>query len=307
MLTTPLDIDENRVSAAIPFSLTKYFRDHEGIVHTFSLNHEPGHPDARHCFHDECYRLKLLPTTAEFFAATDYAFPPLTRLAPERFSHNQQMLAVKLKLGVLNQLPLEICRKIAGYLVRQYVVAKAQELVSGVRTPDSLVRLSHDVYAQHVIIEGISYVQSLSNTPPPHSRNKVRVFRAQEGHVVQRIYIRYDHIGIRGVSFFLPEGDSSLPLESDGVWWTELFCEGGIPQVTVKTDVSLSSSTLLDLRSFILGLQSQRTSRPCGFCAKVQIWSQTSWVLPSTRSWLADPQGNPQDTCSLRRPCSRVR
>ncbi|KAL8282738.1 hypothetical protein RB597_010128 [Gaeumannomyces tritici] len=200
------------------------------------------------CFHDECYGFRPLPITSKFLDATEHRFGPPLRERSRRRGYIQHTFANKLKLGPLKQLPMETCDMVAGYLVRECAIVTSQELALSDNSIDSLVELSRDIYARYVSIEGIPYIQALYNASPseasPSESEGLRVFKARRGCVVRSIYVKYDHLGIRGVHFDLPR-DGPLYSSACGVWWTELSRRNGILCFTAKTD-GLKIRDLLD-------------------------------------------------------------
>lgn len=243
-----LDTGEDHISAAFPFVRYDTFEDEEEDISIHMCCDTPCMKgDSRvHGFHYDCYGFRLFPLTSRFLAATEYQFSPPVGEGVRRWRRIQHKLAVKLKLGFLRGLPEEICRMVAGSLVPECAVVNFQELTSTVAASEPPVRhhqkihLSHDVYAQYIDIEGVRYIRALSNVPlSTKVQGRVRVFKAQRGRVVQKIYIRYDHLGIRGVWFTLPNNDLLRSLDTRGVWWTELSRKDNILQITTNSDVSL--------------------------------------------------------------------
>jgi len=147
-------------------------------------------------------------------------------------------LADRLGSGFLDRLPQETCNLVAGHLVRECAAVTSQELALHASSTDSLVELSSDIFARYVGIEGVLYVQSLYNAPSLGGEGGIRIFQARQGRAVRSVYVRYDHLGVRGVYFDLPRGEL-LRSRTRGVWWTEVSRETGILRVTAKTDVRL--------------------------------------------------------------------
>lgn len=132
---------------------------------------------------------------------------------------------------------------VAGSLVRECAVINLQELALAASDspacPSHKADLSHDVYAQYIYVEGVRYIQALSNVSSSKIRRRKRVFNAQHRLVVQNIYVRYDHLGIRDIWFTLPKTLLLRSLGAGRTWWTELSRKDGIRQVTASTDVRL--------------------------------------------------------------------
>ncbi|KAK1772530.1 hypothetical protein QBC33DRAFT_13986 [Phialemonium atrogriseum] len=198
-------IEDDHVSASFSFRRHDRFEDDEEAI-TFHMCCESAciKGECRvHCFHDACYRFKLFLITSKYLAATEYSFSLPVRDGLKRRGRIQRTFAKKLKLAFLNQLPQEICHMVAGYLVRECAIVTSQELALDVSAFNSLVDLSHDVYAQYVRIEGVLYLRSLHNKSFSEGKGEnVRVFKACSRRPIRNIYIRYDYIGVGHIVLF---------------------------------------------------------------------------------------------------------
>lgn len=136
-------------------------------------------------------------------------------------------------------MPFELCEMVAEYLTREFAAIAYEALARDARPENATVDLARDVYATYVNIDSVSYLQALHNSPHEGDAGE-RIHDARQGHVVRKIYIAYDYLGIRSVHFSLPNSDF-LPSShggSRGVWWTELARSGGLVEVTTQYDVS---------------------------------------------------------------------
>lgn len=194
------------------------------------------------CFHRDCYSVKLLPISSNFLAATDYVFSPPIRFELERQERIKRTLARNLGLGSLRQLPQDVCYMIAGYLYRQLAAIACQDVARHLYPSNSTFDLTHDVYATYVSIEGISYLQSLQNSPLGNDTKGRRILDARQGHIIRTIYVAYDHVGIRNIYFELPKRDDlcNSSLDCCGVWWKQLARNIGLVRIVTQSDVSLS-------------------------------------------------------------------
>lgn len=177
----------------------------------------------------------------------------------------QNALAKNLKLDYLKALPGDICWMVAGSLIRECAVVSLQEATTAVDGPQSSplqtrhkVKLSQDIYARYFHVEGVRYVQALSNQLFPQAKGQVRVFKAQKGRTIPNIYVRYDHLGIRGIWFTLPSDALLRSLDASEAWWTELGNHDGILKVTAYTDVSTLNRKLESHASTCQGLKLRR-------------------------------------------------
>ncbi|SPO01888.1 uncharacterized protein DNG_04561 [Cephalotrichum gorgonifer] len=165
-------------------------------------------------FHVDCYNTRVRPVTWAFLNATEYGHVPPFGGEGRRRRRIQDLLTARLESSFLKELPAEICHLVAGFFVQQCAAITLQELVADDTSypPPDLhqadVDLARDVYARYIHVEGVQYVRSLSNEPPSEAQESVvRVFKARPGRVVRTVYVRYDHIGVRGVWFTLPKED----------------------------------------------------------------------------------------------------
>lgn len=194
------------------------------------------------CFHRDCYSVKLLPISSNFLTATDYVFSPPIRFELERQQRIKRTLARKLGFGFLHQFPQELCYMVAGYLYRQWAAIACQDVARHLCPSNSTIHLTQSVYATYVTIEGISYLQSLQNSPPGNDAKGHRILDAPKGHTIRTIYVAYDHVGIRNICFELPKRDDPCisTLDCCGVWWKQLTRDSGLVRIVTQSDVSLS-------------------------------------------------------------------
>ncbi|SPO00879.1 uncharacterized protein DNG_03627 [Cephalotrichum gorgonifer] len=198
----------------------------------------PVRNSAASCIHESCYFSRPTPLSPSFIPATHYDFTPPPSYDTRRRRRIQRILARRLGLGLMSHMPEELCLMVAEHLLRECAVVTCQELTSYSHGPESSVDLSLDVYVTYVKFEGIPYLQTLSNTPPSADGGKAGlVFEPGDGQVVRKIYIGYDHLGVRSIQFATSDDElpPSPPL-TDGVWWGELAGEHGIRHLSAKTD-----------------------------------------------------------------------
>ncbi|KAI0490551.1 hypothetical protein F4859DRAFT_520317 [Xylaria cf. heliscus] len=202
-------LEDGRAPISFPFHGDSRFIEEERGIELHMLcrrNCRRRYPRV-HCFHDKCYSFNIWPISSMFLAATEYYFSPSISYERQRQSRIKNALARILKLGLLRKIPLELCYMIVPYLVRECAIVTYQELVRDVHPSEFVIDLSQNVYAIYKRIEGVMYVQSLHNTPQRDGGGK-RIFEAQQEHIIRKIYIAYDHLGIRSIHFALPSHDS---------------------------------------------------------------------------------------------------
>ncbi|KHN94543.1 DNA helicase, ATP-dependent, RecQ type [Metarhizium album ARSEF 1941] len=139
--------------------------------------------------------------------------------------------------NTLAAFPPEIRRLVARDLVREYAVINLHHLINTAPTvPDTVaIDLEHDVYASYVRIEGSTYVQSLHNKAPDFANPGCKHIHAPlSGQVVRRIFLEYDHLGIRGVH--IGASTSSFRQAAGDVWWVQLRRDQGIRSILAVSD-----------------------------------------------------------------------
>ena len=193
------------------------------------------------CFHQDCYAFKPSPLSHNFIPATHHDFTPDRPAEARRSRRIQRTLARKLGQGALPGMPAELRYMVAQHLVRECAVVSCQELTSQSHGSGAEIDLSRDVYATYVSFEGIQYVQTLGNDPPPGGGQAAELlFEAKQGHSSLNIHVGYDHLGVRGIHVKTPE--NPLPPffpATRGMWWKG-FSNNHRPQtLTAKSDVSV--------------------------------------------------------------------
>ena len=197
-----------------------------------------GRPTA--CFHNKCHDFRLYAVSPKFLAATNYSFQPTILEQRRRRDRMLQILAQRLKATWTKLLPAELCRMIAGFLIRECAVITAQALADQNSMNNCFVDLSRDVYTRYVMIDGIRYIGSLRNS----SRSAVEpgerlLLDAQIARNIRNIHIGEDHLGIRQVQFSSSGNVSSWSdLRIPGLWWRQLSEPRGISMIETRSDVS---------------------------------------------------------------------
>ncbi|KAI8655416.1 hypothetical protein NCS55_01193600 [Fusarium keratoplasticum] len=134
-------------------------------------------------------------------------------------------------------LPAEVCLPITEELVRECAVTAIHELLQG-RSPqalDSELNLSLGVWARYISVDGIRYVESLSNTGDSQS---VLLLGAEKTSAPELLYVLEDHLGIRQVVFASYEhaiklSDLLCKPKTDA-WWRTIPITG--KKLIIKSD-----------------------------------------------------------------------
>lgn len=142
----------------------------------------------------------------------------------------------------LTSVATELCYLVAGYLYRQWTAIACQDVARHLYPSNSTIHLTQDIYATYVTIEGISYLQSLQNSPLGNDAKGHRILDAPQGHTIRTIYVAYDHVGIGNIYFELPKRDDRCDSSLDccRVWWKQLTRDFGLVRIVTQSDVSLS-------------------------------------------------------------------
>ena len=121
------------------------------------------------CLHANCFFFDTNGATSTLLAATRHSF--LSGAADvddaRRVDRITRLLVPKLTQIV--PFPNELLNMVAQQLVRESAVVTCQQQLLETRTSDFTVDLSRNVYAQYVRVDGLRYVQTLSNSKPEPS------------------------------------------------------------------------------------------------------------------------------------------
>ncbi|XP_044717283.1 uncharacterized protein HRG_08791 [Hirsutella rhossiliensis] len=188
------------------------------------------------CLHSGCRSITLIPISSNYLAATKYDFNPPIQFEFRRRNRIKWAVTKRLKQDFLPQMPQELCQMIAGYIIREIAAIALQERAKDVQPAISTIDLARDVYATYIDIEGILYLQSLRNTPLQDNGSSQCIYDAQQARAIRTIYIEYDHLGIRGIYFDVPNSETPSSRDCCGVWWTEVARESGLLRITTKSD-----------------------------------------------------------------------
>ncbi|KAF5124181.1 hypothetical protein E5D57_012109 [Metarhizium anisopliae] len=192
------------------------------------------------CFHTSCYAFysAKFGQTSHLLVDSMYSdYTPAFSLQRKRTAYILSLLERRTTSGALATLPPELRRLVARDLVREYAVVNLHHLVHTAPTVPNTVTidLEQDVYASYVRIEGSTYVQSLHNKAPQGARLDCKhIHSPHPGQIVRKIFLEYDHLGIRGVHVCAPRSDSQQT--ADNVWWVELRRQQGLRHILAVSD-----------------------------------------------------------------------
>lgn len=129
--------------------------------------------------------------------------------------------------SIPKHLPQEIYDMIADNLVLESATLGLQHTFVSSRSATASrheVTLAHNIYATYCDIEGVSYIQTLSNKNPGSSGELV--FRGHEHKPFLPIYIAFDYLGIRRIIF--EKTPAILPAwDGPQAYWFEIRSDKG--------------------------------------------------------------------------------
>ncbi|UNI23928.1 hypothetical protein JDV02_009718 [Purpureocillium takamizusanense] len=229
--------DDNRMSGAFGFRRTDTRQDESVNIALHMCCQSRCYRSKRRvpCLHRECYSFQMIPISSNYLAATNYDFNPSIQLELQRQRRIEWAVAKRLKGTFLAQMPQELCRIVARYIIRELAAVALQERAKDTQPSVSTINLTRDVYATYTDIEGITYIQSLRNSPQDDCSSR-RIYDAQQARVPQTIHVEYDHLGIRGIYFDAHNSEPRSFSARCGVWWTETARESGLSRITTKSD-----------------------------------------------------------------------
>jgi hypothetical protein len=137
--------------------------------------------------------------------AAAYNYNPSYRDDCLRAKRISNIAARKLCQNILQKLPEEVCNIIAQYIVLELATIGLQEIISPLN-PTQRTRyaldLNKDIYVAYQVIEGVYYIQWLTNKQPDNKGQLV--YKANEKQNLRAIYVAFDYLGVRNVYFGNP-------------------------------------------------------------------------------------------------------
>lgn len=145
-------------------------------------------------------------------------------------------------------LPAELWWAIAAYLVSGCAVAAVMALMRDDEYPFpeeqgdgpeyALIDPSKDVYASYLQLDGIRYIKGVRNTTKAETgKGEYLLVDATGYRATHKVYVAYDHLGIRQIQFASPNCALPGPESIPGVYWRSFDREDGMTHLMVKTDV----------------------------------------------------------------------
>ncbi|KAG5755458.1 hypothetical protein H9Q72_008030 [Fusarium xylarioides] len=159
---------------------------------------------------------------------SDYIRPP-SSWTKRRTQWIKQTIATDLRQALGGRLPEEIYQHIASFCVRERACQLLRDLWRDHSSPDNIIKRLYigrytSVWAQHVEVEGLRYVKSLSTRRLTQQDTLVFKARFKKRSATNRpeafpnIYYSQDHLGIRGIIITEDEGLPPLEMEMGLSW-----------------------------------------------------------------------------------------
>lgn len=191
-------------------------------------------------FHTGCYATTTVSFSNAFIPSIAYSYRPSFQDERLRANRIRNAATLQLQRGILKHLPKDIVMMVAENLVMEAATVYSEKMFSPLNlTGKSYINidLTKDVYMEYLEIEGISYVKWLNNTNLGGKGQLI--FRARKSQQVKTIYIAFDYLGIRRVSFESPIGvafnEDCLP------YWVNIRSATRLEILSCIHDVSSSS------------------------------------------------------------------
>ncbi|CAJ2505609.1 Uu.00g130030.m01.CDS01 [Anthostomella pinea] len=238
-------------------------------------------------FHPGCYEFATRtqgPSLDEhFLAATDYSFEPSWAQESRRRKFLRRFCVETLRnprseFRWPEELPTELWSKIASFVVSELATALDDFKWATRGAVHEAVDLSAKVYAQYVAIDGIVYLQGLSNEQLPGAFLRFDYDRTTKLPV--HVDVGSDHLGVTCFRFVLPNdrpGDRVVP--TPGLWWKRISRADGIHSLRIQSD---------GLKVVKLQCDTGPTSSPLRSQSRMQdTISSVRWSVPGIQADVA--------------------
>lgn len=172
------------------------------------------------CLHQACRTACISQLSEDLVAATAFSFPPEDSEVERRKEFLRTEFAICSTRQWPGQLPHELWLLVAEqFSLKEFAALRSERLRILVSEPgETLLNLSLPIYVSYVEIEGISYIQSLSN-----SDNETALPIIPRAY--QRIDIGEDYLGVRQLRFCSEGSLLTVPesaVDASIIWWTHV-------------------------------------------------------------------------------------
>ncbi|KAJ4183009.1 hypothetical protein NW767_013689 [Fusarium falciforme] len=236
------DVGDGKLTPSFHFGRNPHFeRGLRLVLRGCHLTCSHEEDDQLPAYHVECLKYAP-PLTKEGLRATKYTYEPTTSEDPRRASRIRDVAGRRLQMEC-PILPAEVCLLITEELVRECAATVTHELLQGcsLQALNSELNISLGVWARYTCIDGIRYVESLSNTGDSQS---VLLLGADKASAPELLYVLEDHLGIRQVVFASYEHSLKLSAllcrPKTDAWWRTIPIAG--KKLIFESDVSWLSN-----------------------------------------------------------------
>ncbi|KAM6516568.1 hypothetical protein FALCPG4_014750 [Fusarium falciforme] len=226
--TVVVDVGDGKLTPSFHFGRNPHFeRGLRLVLRGCHLTCSHEEDDQLPAYHVECLKYAP-PLTKEGLHATKYTYEPTTSEDPRRASRIRDVAGRRLQMEC-PILPAEVCLLITEELVRECAATATDELLQGcsLQALNSELNISLGVWARYTCIDGIRYVESLSNTGDSQS---VLLLGADKASAPELLYVLEDHLGIRQVVFASYEHSLKLSAllcrPKTDAWWRTIPIAG---------------------------------------------------------------------------------
>ena len=172
-----------------------------------------------YAFHTGCYSIAPGSFSPSFAPAIRYDYRPPYDDECRRARRIRDAATAKAASSIVSHLPREIVDMIMENLVMEVAALHSQELFSLLRfTKEFKYRLDlrRDVYVKYREIEGVNYVQWLSNTNM--GGKGLRLYEAGRHEQVKALWVAFDYLGVRRVDYRKHPTEISIGVGSLPYW-----------------------------------------------------------------------------------------
>lgn len=191
--------------------------------------------------HPACLNLSTTPERLELINALKSSFDPVSLQTELR--HRWLRSQIVLGLNSWSQLPMELCHQISNYLMSEYAVTLADSMWKKRQSFSTRFKISSNLYATYVSLEGETYIASLSNTA--NRPNSHLLCKPSSERHIDLIYTQEDHLGIKRIIFANSTESPPAVQKSPGLWWKAIEIDEATCVLGTESDVSFSLLSLL--------------------------------------------------------------
>ena len=184
-------------------------------------------------FHTGCYSIAPDSFSPSFAPAIAYDYRPSYGDECLRARRIRDAAAANVRLSILKYLPREIVDMVMENLVMEVAALCSQEIFSSLSFTKEFkysLNLRQDFYVKYRKIEGVNYVQWLSNTNM--SGKGLRLYEARRDKQVEALWVAFDHLGVRRIDLRKHPAENSIGVGSLP-YWKEIIPGEGMTLVCI--------------------------------------------------------------------------